>query len=99
MNALMFLNLHNPLYASVEVNEHWFDQALVNNEELSKSLVYPNEEMILNPFKFPTAPMCFLKPYKTTTSGESEWLCYPSSTFRCLVPSAAEYQCSKCREQ
>ena len=53
VNALMFLNLHNPLYANVEVNEHWFDHALANNEELSKSLVYPNEEMILNPFKFP----------------------------------------------
>ena len=51
MNALMFLKWHNPLYANVEVIEHCFDQALSNNEELSKSLVKPNEEMDIEPLQ------------------------------------------------
>lgn len=38
LTALRFLKSNNPLYALVEVNEQWFDQALTNDEELSKSM-------------------------------------------------------------
>ena len=44
--ALRFLKQHNPLYASVEVNHLWVDQALADSEEeLGSSLVEPVEEM------------------------------------------------------
>ena len=39
LDALGFLKSSNPLYALVEVNEQWLDQAVANDEELCKSLV------------------------------------------------------------
>ena len=45
LTALRLLKSNNPLYALVEVNEQWFDRALTNDEELSKSMVEQNEDM------------------------------------------------------
>jgi len=42
---LRYLKRHNPLYAFVEINEQWFDQALANGEKLGRRLVEPNGEM------------------------------------------------------
>ena len=45
LNALRFLKAHNPLYAHVELNEQWLEQAMANDEELCKSLIEQNEDM------------------------------------------------------
>ena len=45
MNALKYLKAHNPLYAHVQLNDQWLDEAMANDEELSKHLIEENEDM------------------------------------------------------
>ena len=39
LDALKFLKANNPLYAHIEVNEQWFEQAMANDEDLCKCLI------------------------------------------------------------
>ena len=39
MNALMWLKANNPLYADVEVNQHWVDESQANDGDLFCGLV------------------------------------------------------------
>ena len=46
MNALKCLKAHNPLYAHVELNEQWLEQAMTNDEEFCKHLIEQNEDLM-----------------------------------------------------
>ena len=39
LDALRFLKANNPLYADIEVNEQWVEEAIVNNKELCQYLL------------------------------------------------------------
>ena len=39
MDALRYLKANNPLYADVDINEQWIEEAMVNDEELCQYLV------------------------------------------------------------
>ena len=41
LNALRWLKPHNPLYANVEINEEWAQNAESNNTDLYAGLVLP----------------------------------------------------------
>ena len=34
LDALRYLKANNPLYADIDVNEQWVEEAMANNEEL-----------------------------------------------------------------
>ena len=43
MNALKWLKANNPLYASIEINDQWLEQAMNSDEELFTSIVEQTE--------------------------------------------------------
>ena len=43
LTALRWLKRNNPLYADIDVNEEWLEQAMANNEDLFAGLVKPND--------------------------------------------------------
>ena len=44
LNTLRFLKANNPLYADINVNEQWVEEAMANDEELCKYLVEQDDE-------------------------------------------------------
>ena len=46
LDALRFLKANNPLYADIDVNEQWLEEAMANDEELSQSLVEQDDEQM-----------------------------------------------------
>lgn len=48
LDALKFLKANNPLYSDIEINDEWLEEAIVNDAELSMSLVKPNDEQVEN---------------------------------------------------
>ena len=44
LDALRFLKANNPLYADIDVNEQWVEEAMANNEELCQYLVEQDDE-------------------------------------------------------
>ena len=42
LTALRWLKQNNPLYANIDINEEWLEQAMVNNEDLYAGLVQQN---------------------------------------------------------
>ena len=43
LDALKFLKTNNPLYADVDINEQWFEEALTNDEQLGRCLFEQND--------------------------------------------------------
>ena len=39
MDALRYLKVNNPLYADIDINEQWVEEAMTNDEELYQYLV------------------------------------------------------------
>ena len=44
LDALRFLKANNPLYADIDVNEQWVEEAMANDEELCQYLVEQDDE-------------------------------------------------------
>ena len=44
MNALRWLKANNPLYADIEINDEWLEQAMSNDEELVASLLEQTDD-------------------------------------------------------
>ena len=44
LDALRFLKANNPLYADIDVNEQWVEEAMANDEELCQHLVEQDDE-------------------------------------------------------
>ena len=44
LDSLRFLKASNPLYADIDVNEQWVEEAMANNEELCQFLVEQEDE-------------------------------------------------------
>jgi hypothetical protein len=44
LDALRFLKANNPLYAEIDVNEQWVEEAMANDEELCQCLVEQDDE-------------------------------------------------------
>ena len=46
LDALRYLKVNNPLYADIDVNEQWLEEAMANDEELCKYLVEQDDEQM-----------------------------------------------------
>ena len=46
LDALWFLKANNPLYADIDVNEQWVEEAMANDEELCQYLVEQDDEQM-----------------------------------------------------
>ena len=46
LDALRFLKANNPLYADIDVNEQWVEEAMANDEELCQYLVEQDDEQM-----------------------------------------------------
>ena len=44
LDALRFLKANNPLYADIDVNEQWVEEAMANDEELCQYLVEQDDK-------------------------------------------------------
>ena len=46
LDALRYLKANNPLYADIDINEQWVEEALANDEELCQYLVEQHDEQM-----------------------------------------------------
>ena len=46
LDALRYLKANNPLYADIDVNEQWLEEAMANDEELCQYLVEQDDEQM-----------------------------------------------------
>ena len=46
LDALRFLKANNPLYADIDVNQQWLEEAMANDEELCQYLVEQDDEQM-----------------------------------------------------
>ena len=58
LDALRFLKANNPLYADIDINEQWVEEAMANDEELCQYLVGQNDEIMETECEQPESNGC-----------------------------------------